>query len=194
MDLAPVVLQVVDVRADDGDPRPLVGHADKRAILRDDLGNEPLLVGLQPDVDVAVVVLEAHLLDDPADDAAMRPHVQALRVVDAGKRVAAAAVGRGERRGPPPQRAAGREEADREGESERAPHRPRVPSGPGRRNGPFASCDGIGAVSTQTTGGYTVAPRGRSSVGRASASQAEGRGFEPHRPLVQQPCRPPSAT
>ena len=27
------------------------------------------------------------------------------------------------------------------------------------------------------------APRGRSSVGRASASQAEGRGFEPHRPL-----------
>jgi integrase-like protein len=26
-------------------------------------------------------------------------------------------------------------------------------------------------------------PRGRSSVGRASASQAEGRGFEPHRPL-----------
>jgi hypothetical protein len=24
---------------------------------------------------------------------------------------------------------------------------------------------------------------GRSSVGRASASQAEGRGFEPHRPL-----------
>ena len=29
------------------------------------------------------------------------------------------------------------------------------------------------------------APRGRSSVGRASASQAEGRGFEPHRPLTQ---------
>ena len=28
------------------------------------------------------------------------------------------------------------------------------------------------------------APRGRSSVGRASASQAEGRGFEPHRPLT----------
>ena len=27
-------------------------------------------------------------------------------------------------------------------------------------------------------------PRGRSSVGRASASQAEGRGFEPHRPLA----------
>ena len=30
------------------------------------------------------------------------------------------------------------------------------------------------------------APRGRSSVGRASASQAEGRGFEPHRPLHSQ--------
>ena len=28
-------------------------------------------------------------------------------------------------------------------------------------------------------------PRGRSSVGRASASQAEGRGFEPHRPLLK---------
>src|SRR5205809_3538984 len=28
-----------------------------------------------------------------------------------------------------------------------------------------------------------MASRGRSSVGRASASQAEGRGFEPHRPL-----------
>ena len=32
-------------------------------------------------------------------------------------------------------------------------------------------------------------PRGRSSVGRASASQAEGRGFEPHRPLRRDPCR-----
>jgi hypothetical protein len=30
-------------------------------------------------------------------------------------------------------------------------------------------------------------PRGRSSVGRASASQAEGRGFEPHRPLPLKP-------
>ena len=43
-------------------------------------------------------------------------------------------------------------------------------------------------------------PRGRSSVGRASASQAEGRGFEPHRPLhcpaglrpVSRPLRSPS--
>jgi hypothetical protein len=32
--------------------------------------------------------------------------------------------------------------------------------------------------------GYNRLPRGRSSVGRASASQAEGRGFEPHRPLL----------
>src|SRR5947207_12434980 len=31
--------------------------------------------------------------------------------------------------------------------------------------------------------GYTASPRGRSSVGRASASQAEGHGFEPRRPL-----------
>jgi hypothetical protein len=31
--------------------------------------------------------------------------------------------------------------------------------------------------------GYTASPRGRSSVGRASASQAEGRGFDPRRPL-----------
>ena len=30
--------------------------------------------------------------------------------------------------------------------------------------------------------------RGCSSVGRASASQAEGRGFEPHRPLPRNPC------
>ena len=29
--------------------------------------------------------------------------------------------------------------------------------------------------------------RGSSSVGRASASQAEGRGFEPHRPLSRKP-------
>ena len=33
------------------------------------------------------------------------------------------------------------------------------------------------------TAAKMAAPRGRSSVGRASASQAEGRGFEPHRPL-----------
>ena len=31
-------------------------------------------------------------------------------------------------------------------------------------------------------------PRGRSSVGRASASQAEGRGFDPRRPLSKK-CR-----
>ena len=32
-------------------------------------------------------------------------------------------------------------------------------------------------------------PGGRSSVGRASASQAEGRGFEPHRPLLRKPWK-----
>ena len=35
-------------------------------------------------------------------------------------------------------------------------------------------------------------PRGRSSVGRASASQAEGRGFEPRRPLLAPVARAPS--
>ena len=34
--------------------------------------------------------------------------------------------------------------------------------------------------------------RGRSSVGRASASQAEGRGFEPRRPLGETPRKPES--
>src|SRR3954447_2155701 len=36
-----------------------------------------------------------------------------------------------------------------------------------------------------------LAPRGRSSVGRASASQAEGRGFDPRRPLcAEDPAQP----
>ena len=35
--------------------------------------------------------------------------------------------------------------------------------------------------------GSMMAPRGRSSVGRASASQAEGRGFDPRRPLREKP-------
>ena len=41
------------------------------------------------------------------------------------------------------------------------------------------------AVTTVGAGSYYPRCCGRSSVGRASASQAEGRGFEPHRPLLQ---------
>jgi hypothetical protein len=40
------------------------------------------------------------------------------------------------------------------------------------------------AAAPRLTAARIPVPRGRSSVGRASASQAEGRGFEPHRPLL----------
>src|SRR5205085_5748704 len=52
---------------------------------------------------------------------------------------------------------------------------------------PRAAVDeGAGLVSVLRAGPEreaTIGLRGRSSVGRASASQAEGRGFEPRRPL-----------
>ena len=57
-------------------------------------------------------------------------------------------------------------------------YRPLTTSG-GRRFGAEPSSRG----SRYAGNGYDAGPRGRSSVGRASASQAEGRGFEPHRPL-----------
>ena len=47
-------------------------------------------------------------------------------------------------------------------------------------------CNRLSRPSSDGTAGrerLESSPRGRSSVGRASASQAEGRGFEPHRPL-----------
>src|SRR5206468_9527190 len=55
--------------------------------------------------------------------------------------------------------------------------------------------DGVGIHNRLKTRAPRSAPelqsgaRGRSSVGRASASQAEGRGFEPRRPLLRKSSR-----
>jgi hypothetical protein len=93
VDLAPIVLQIVDERADDRYLRAFVRHADERAVLRDDLGDEATVRRAQPDVDVTVVVLHPHALDRARRDRAAVAHVQPIRVVHAGERVAAAAVG-----------------------------------------------------------------------------------------------------
>src|SRR5205085_9326559 len=106
MDLVPAVLGVVDPRADDLDPRALLRDGDPRAVLRDDLDDEVAADAIVPvgeqlfirrvemkiDVDVAVVLLEFHLVDGSDRDAAAALHDQSLRVVDAGQRPAPEAV------------------------------------------------------------------------------------------------------
>ena len=75
------------------------------------------------------------------------------------------------------------------------------------------SCDGIGGIPKRSNGadcksvgiafvGSNPAPPtdrfggkcGRSSVGRATAFQAVGRGFEPRRPLLSQKANAPSVS
>src|SRR5205814_7405782 len=122
----------------DLDPRALRGHRDLQAVLRDDLDDEALAVvgekvlvarvGPQVDVDVAVKGFELDLVDSADRYPAAALHSQPLRVVDAGQRVAAATVGRGERDLAPEAArgcAAGEEEGENDG---RAAHPSRVPA------------------------------------------------------------------
>jgi len=165
VDLVPAVLRVGHPRPDDLDPRPLRRHRDPRAVVRDDLddevaadasvaiGEEPLVAGIgaEVDVDVAVVGLELDVRDRPDCDAAAALHLEPLRVVDAGRRAAAAAVGRG-RRGWAAQAARGHVEEDQNAEDRRRPpHRSRVPAGRRRRKSLFGTCLGLGYTGSART-------------------------------------------
>ena len=99
MDLGPAVRRVPHLRPDDGDARARVGNRHDGAVLRDHLDDEVAVAGAQPDVDVAVELLELHLRHDAGRDRAALLHLEPLRVVDAGERRAAAAVRRRRRRG-----------------------------------------------------------------------------------------------
>src|SRR4051794_13493435 len=113
VNLVPAVRRVVHPRADDFDSRPDLGYEHATAVPRDDLDDQRpvdaliaaseqfLLAGVEPDLDVevAVVQLRFHLLDDADRDAAAAFHLQPLRVVDADERRAGAAMGRGRRDG-----------------------------------------------------------------------------------------------
>ena len=184
MDLVPTVLSVGHPRADDLDPRALGRNRDARAVVRDHLDDQvsadPLVAVVEQlfvagieakiEMEVAVVGLGPDLPDRPDHDGAAALHVQALRVVDAGERVPAAAVRRG-RGDLPLQAACGGAAGEEDRQNHRRPaHGSRVPVPARARKSLF----GTRLESTQ---------RGRSSVGRASASQAEGRGFDPRRPL-----------
>ena len=74
----------------------------------------------------------------------------------------------------------------RDGEGHATLPEPRPPRG--RRRGGAAH---LAAARRRESGPglESAARRGRSSVGRASASQAEGRGFEARRPLSRRPCK-----
>src|SRR5215210_4835666 len=111
MDLVPAMLRVCDPWADDLDPRALGGNGYARTVVRDHLDDQvaadPLVAAVQEllvarvepkiDVQIAVVGLELNLADRADGDRTAALHVQALRVVDAGQRVAPAAVRRGRR-------------------------------------------------------------------------------------------------
>ena len=142
MDLVPAVLRIGDPRPDDLDPRAFGRHRDPRTVLRNDLddevaanpavavGEQALVAWIEPkvDVDVAVVGLELDVGDGADRDPAAALHLQALRVVDARERAAAAAVRRG-RRGRPAQAVSRDAEDEQNAENRpRPPHRPRVPA------------------------------------------------------------------
>jgi hypothetical protein len=161
MDLVPAVLRVGDPGADDLDPRALGRDGDARAVLRDDLDDEvapdaavPVReqvlvagVGAQVDVDVPVVGLELDVRDRSDRDPAAALHLQPLRVVDAGHRAAATAVGRGGRRGAV-QAARGDVEDEQDAENHRRPlHRPSVPAACRRRKSLLRTCQSAGADS-----------------------------------------------
>src|SRR5215207_198878 len=186
MNLVPSMLRVGDPRADDLDPRALRGNGYARAVVWDHLDDqvaadplvavvqELLVAPVEPEIDVqvAVVNLELNLSNRADGDRTAALHVQTLRVVDARERVAATAVRRGQR-DVPLQAARSGARGEKKAEERRRPtHGPRVPVPPPRRKSLF----GTRLESSQ---------RGRSSVGRAAASQAEGRGFDPRRPLLR---------
>jgi hypothetical protein len=151
MDLVPAMLRVGDPGADDLDPGALRRHDDARAVLRDDLDDEvpadaavavreQLLVagvGTKIDVNVPVVGLELHMGDRSDRDPAAAFHLQPLRVVDAGHRAAAPAVGRWRRRGAAQAAGGDVEEEQNAEDRRRPPHRPSVPAGSGPRKSLF---------------------------------------------------------
>jgi hypothetical protein len=161
VDLVPAVLRVGDPGADDLDARPLRGHGDARAVVRDDLDDEVaadaavavreqvLVAGIRPqvDVDIAVVRLEHHVGDRADRDPAAALDLQPLRVVDAGHGTAAAAVGRGRRRGPAQAAGGDVEEEENAENRRRPPHRPSVPAASRRRKSLLRTCQSAEADS-----------------------------------------------
>src|SRR5262245_29964509 len=141
------MLGVLDPRAHDLDPRADLGHGDPRAVLRDQFDDEvatdtpvavveEVLIGrveLDVHVHVAVVVLELDGSHRADGDAAAALHDEALRVVDAGERRAAAAVRR-QRLGLPAERAGGGTGEEEEPDHDRlSSHPPSVPAAEPRR-------------------------------------------------------------
>jgi hypothetical protein len=161
MDLVPAVLGVAHPRPDHFDSGALGRHRDARAVLRNDFDHEvaadprvpvrekALIAGIRPevDVDVPVVGLELDVRDRSDRDPAAALHLQPLRVVDAGHRAAATAVGRGGRRGAV-QAARGDVEDEQDAENHRRPlHRPSVPAACRRRKSLLRTCQSAGADS-----------------------------------------------
>src|SRR4051812_36841196 len=117
MDLRPPVLRIPDARPDDGDASAGIGNRHDGAILRDHLDDERLaVVRPQPDVDVAVELLELHLRHDPGGDRARLLHLEARGMVDAGERRTLTAVRGGRRSGSRPRDEEQRGEHDDRGD------------------------------------------------------------------------------